>query len=239
MPSLPEQIIENIIGSEASVGPSGVMGSTSFGGSMGGSTLSSKAQKVNYKFNLPIYEVSFTTLVNLTNSKVSVEDTGNIKPQAISLIPDGLIYRYVTLTKSNIDDKNNQDIKIKFKAPLSFYTNNGIDPRVTRLQKWDGSKWNKLDTIQIGSDSTTYYFESSSSSLSLFAITAEITGLLPPSTTCNNLCTEGEALNVDTCQCSAVTYNLKELLNPKNLPYISAAVVIIGIIIIFTFLRRR
>jgi PGF-pre-PGF domain-containing protein len=240
MPSLPQQIIENIVGSEASVGPSGTMGGTSFGGSMGGSIVSSpKAQKVNYKFNLPIYEVSFMTLVNLTSSKVSIEDLGNIKPQTISLIPDGLIYKYARITTSNIDDKNNQDIKIKFKVPLPFYKDNGIDSRKTNLQKWDGNKWNKLDTIQIGSDSTTYYFESSSSSLSLFAITAEITGILTPSTTCNNFCNEGEALNVDTCTCSAIGYNLKGLLSPKNLPYTAVAIVIIGIIILFVFLRRR
>jgi PGF-pre-PGF domain-containing protein len=242
MPSLPQQIIENIVGSEASVGPSGVMGGTSFGGSMGSSVVSAIAQvrKIKYSFNnLPIYEISFTTSTDLTNSKISIEDLGNIKPQTINLIPDGLLYRYVTLTKSNIDDKSIDDIKINFKVPLSFYKNNGIDPRKTSLQKWDGSKWERMDTIQIGSDTTTYYFESSSSSLSIFAITAEITGLLPPSTTCNTFCEEGEALNVDTCTCSAVTYNLKGLLSPKNLPYISVVIVILGIIIIFAFLKRR
>jgi PGF-pre-PGF domain-containing protein len=244
----PNETTPIVSAEQPSVGPSGTMGGTSFGGSMGSgviksATLATKALKYQFE-NLPIYEVGLTTLVDVTGAKVSIEDLGNVKPQTTNLIPDGIIYRYVNLATDNIQKDQTQNITIKFKVLQSFYKDNEIDPRVTRLQRWDGSKWNKLDTIPTGSDTTYYYFSASPQSLSIFAITAEITGLLPPSTTCSEFCDEGEALNVDSCQCVSTKVGVaaipwEELLNPKNLPYTAVAVVIIGIIILFIFLRRR
>jgi PGF-pre-PGF domain-containing protein len=244
----PNETTPIVSAEQPSVGPSGTMGGTSFGGSMGSGVIRATTpinRALKYQFeNLPVYEVGLTTLVDVTGAKVSIEDLGNIKPQIMNLIPDGIIYRYVNLETTNIQKDQTQNITIKFKVLQSFFRSNSIDPRVTRLQRWDGSKWNKLDTTPTGSDTTYYYFSASPQSLSIFAITAEITGLLPPSTTCDKFCGENEALNVDNCQCVSVkagvfTIPWSELLNSKNLPYTIVAVVVLGIIILFIFLRRR
>ena len=186
-------------------GPSGVMGSASAGGGVSSRVITptiAYEEEITYEFrNHPIYEVTFITLVDISNSKVSVEDLGSIRPIRANVIPDGLIYRYVDLITSNIEEENTDSIKIRLKVPILFYIENDIDPRRTKLQRWTGSDWDVLNTSQIGSDDTYYYFRTLSDSLSLFAITAELTGISSPSTTCNKFCEEGEVLNIDSCEC--------------------------------------
>ena len=186
-------------------GPSGVMGSASAGGGVSSRVITptiAYEEEITYEFrNHPIYEVTFITLVDISNSKVSVEDLGSIRPIRANVIPDGLIYRYVDLITSNIEEENTDSIKIRLKVPILFYIENDIDPRRTKLQRWTGSDWDVLNTSQIGSDDTYYYFRTLSDSLSLFAITAELTGISPPSTTCDKFCEEGEVLNIDSCEC--------------------------------------
>ena len=186
-------------------GPSGIMGSASAGGAVSSRVVTptiAYEEEITYEFrNHPIYEVTFITLIDISDSKVSVENLGSIRPTRASIIPDGLIYRYVDLKTSNIEEQNTESIRIRLRVPILFYTENDIDPRRTKLQRWTGSDWDVLNTSQIGSDETYYYFRTLSDSLSLFAITAELTGISSPSTTCNKFCEEGEVLNIDTCEC--------------------------------------
>ena len=226
----------NFTVTQAGGGPGGGGGGGG-GGFVTTPTIASGEEVIYIFTDRPIYEVTFITLVDLFDPNISIEDLGSIKPNRTDVIPDGTVYKYVDLITSNIEEESTDSIRIKFKVPTSFYTEHDLDLRKTKLQRWTGSGWDVLNTSQIGSNDTYYYFRTLSDSLlSLFAITAELTGVSPPSTTCDKFCEEGEVLNIDSCECIPLVVTPGGImLDYKTFTYI---VTLISAFIIVLILRK-
>jgi len=103
----------------------------------------------------------------------------------------GRVYKTLCLEKKNITDGDIEDIKIKFKVPISWIEKNNeysgtiidisignikhenIYSTVISLYRFSNGKWNKLPTEFIRKDSYFAYFESKSPGLSAFLISGE------------------------------------------------------------------
>jgi PGF-CTERM protein len=81
--------------------------------------------------------------------------------------------------------KNIKDARIYFKVENTWLTSGGFKDSDIVLVRWDGVKWIPLETSQMRKDGTFTYFESKTTSLSPFAITAglkeEVVTPTPPS----------------------------------------------------------
>ncbi|MDD5474294.1 MAG: PGF-pre-PGF domain-containing protein [Candidatus Methanoperedens sp.] len=60
---------------------------------------------------------------------------------------------------------------IKFKVESSWLTSNNLAGNEVVLMRWDGSKWNPLETSEKGKDNTYTIFEAKTPGFSSFAIT--------------------------------------------------------------------
>ncbi|PWB54709.1 MAG: hypothetical protein C3F06_03670 [Candidatus Methanoperedenaceae archaeon] len=175
---------------------SGNSGTVSSSGSIGGGGGGPSGEKnsnieVIEKYDLPIYK-DRTTLFRFTNSKnpiLYVNITGNVNADLITTSVEVLkgTSMFVTAAQSGIvymnaniwvglngfaTPKNIKNAVIMFRVENSWIDNNNLTNSDINLQRWDGSKWNPLQTSEKGKDSIYTYFEANTNSFSPFAITA-------------------------------------------------------------------
>jgi PGF-pre-PGF domain-containing protein len=149
-------------------GAAGISGEVLRGGGLETEIKSSQMlEAVSYDYSIPIYKIELKPLTELTNSKIIIEDLGTIIPNGTKP-PGKIVYRFFDITTKNIPDAS--DIKIYFKVDKSFYVDNDISIRSTRLLRWNSVDWQELETNLIVSDLNYYYFISNTNELSYFAI---------------------------------------------------------------------
>ncbi|MDD4878383.1 MAG: PGF-pre-PGF domain-containing protein [Candidatus Nanoarchaeia archaeon] len=119
--------------------------------------------------NIPITEVQFEVKESASNVRVTVESLSG-KPSGIDT-PNGGIYKYLQITKTNLDDATIKNAKISFFVTKEWLDDNGFSPSDIKLQRYT-TKWVLLPVKVESSDANKVYFEATSSGFSYFAITA-------------------------------------------------------------------
>lgn len=121
--------------------------------------------------------------IELTNIQVKVKNTVNsvqitvtqssTKPAAIAVTAPGAVYGYYNIEKTNIDDEDVESATIMFKVKKDWITGQNIDETTIALERFKGGAWNKLPTTKVDEDGTYFYFQATTTELSIFAVTAE------------------------------------------------------------------
>ncbi|MBI5697816.1 MAG: PGF-pre-PGF domain-containing protein [Thaumarchaeota archaeon] len=110
----------------------------------------------------------------VSNVEVTVKESSLPAGANVAIAADqGAVYKYLEITKTNVQDADINKVKIKFKVEKSWATANNIDPATIALQRLVGNDWTTLTTSKVSEDSTYYYFEAESPGLSVFAITGK------------------------------------------------------------------
>ncbi len=126
---------------------------------------------VTYTFSAPehgIYEISVTGKANEIDVVMRIEALkGTSKSAAIS--PPGIVYKNLNILAGT--EKIKKAI-IKFKVENSWLTRNNLAGSDVKMVKWDGGKWNALETMERQKDNTYTYFEAKTDGFSSFAIVA-------------------------------------------------------------------
>jgi len=118
-------------------------------------------------------------------SNVGVTITESEKP-AEAPEPTGSVYKYLEIDKSNLEDADITQVKIKFKVSKSWIESNNIDSDTVKLTKYVDGAWTEITTSMLSSDDGYYYYEATSDSLSIYAITGQakaVTTTTIPTTT--------------------------------------------------------
>ncbi|MDW7725596.1 MAG: PGF-pre-PGF domain-containing protein [Candidatus Methanoperedens sp.] len=183
--------------------PSNPQGPSSGGGGGGGGGGTSGENFANImvkeKYDLYIYKDIVTSFqfTNLNNPVMSINIVGNVNAGEIntavevlrntsSLVKSpapGNVYKNVNIwvgTSGFGTSKNIKQAVIKFRIENSWISNNSIGSSSIKMLRWDGSKWNQLETSEMTKDSTYTYFEAKTDRFSSFAITGiEKEGYIP------------------------------------------------------------
>jgi PGF-pre-PGF domain-containing protein len=126
---------------------------------------------VTFTFSAPehgIYEISVTGKENEIDVVMRIEALkGTSKSAAIS--PAGIVYKNLNILAGT--EKIKEAI-IRFKVENSWISGSNLAGSDVKMAKWDGSKWNVLETMEKNKDSTHTHFEAKTDGFSSFAIVA-------------------------------------------------------------------
>jgi len=117
-------------------------------------------------------EIQIQVKTRVVSSELSVEKHGSNPADAATGAP-GIVYRYMSVSFTNIDDSNVQSAKIKFKVEKSWIEQNSVDASSAALYRYSGGVWNNLQTVKTGEDGVHVYYEAATPGFSYFAISAE------------------------------------------------------------------
>jgi PGF-pre-PGF domain-containing protein len=121
---------------------------------------------------LAIQEIKIDVKNDVTGVSVTVKETTKPAEATLAIASDvGAVYKYLTIEKSNIDNEDISEVKIKFKVEKSWITANSINPDTITLKRLVSNSWTDLTTTKLSEDSTYYYYEATSTGFSVFAIT--------------------------------------------------------------------
>ncbi len=122
--------------------------------------------------NIPVTDVSIKVKNAVSNVQVTITKT-DTAPTTIAIAAPGQTYAYLNIEKTNIQDSDISQVKIKFKVEKSWINANNINSNTIALQRYTNGGWTKLTTNKISEDTNFIYFETESPGLSVFAITGE------------------------------------------------------------------
>lgn len=128
---------------------------------------------------LAVTEITVTATADSTISTPSVtvkESSASALPSGVS-VPvsslEGSTYKYLIITKANVEDKQMAKATIKFKVEKSWFKNNKIDPDTVKLNRLVNNVWQELSTKKTGEDATYVHYEAETPGFSTFAITGK------------------------------------------------------------------
>ncbi|MDO8724852.1 MAG: PGF-pre-PGF domain-containing protein, partial [Candidatus Methanoperedens sp.] len=172
--------------------PSSGGGGGSSGGGGGGGTSGENFLNiiVKEKYDLFIYKDIVTSyrFKNISNPILSINIVGNVNageiPTAVEVLRNtsslvkspapGNVYKNVNIwvgTSGFGTSKNIKQAVITFRLPNSWLSSNNMKSSGIKMVRWDGSKWDQVETSEITKDSTYIYFEAKTNSFSSIAIT--------------------------------------------------------------------
>lgn len=125
---------------------------------------------VTYTFKAPehgIYEIAVTGKENENNIALRVEALKSTAKGVTTPAP-GTVYKNLNIIAGTTRIK---EAVIKFKVENSWLSGNNLAGGDVKLMKWDGSKWNILETTEKTKDGTFTFLEGKTGSFSSFAIT--------------------------------------------------------------------
>ncbi|TRZ87558.1 MAG: PGF-pre-PGF domain-containing protein [Methanosarcinales archaeon] len=126
---------------------------------------------VIYTFSAPehgIYEISVTGKANEIDVVMRIEALKSTS-KSVAIPPPGIIYKNLNILAGT--EKIKEAI-IRSKVENSWITSNNLAGSDVKMAKWDGGKWNVLETMEKNKDSTHTYFEAKTDGFSSFAIVA-------------------------------------------------------------------
>ncbi len=165
------------------------------GGSSGGSSGSNddisaptKVTQVYYSpeegqhtMNIASTNIPFTHIIFTLNKQVNGTVLMNVEqrdlPSFIDSLPR-LVYKYVKIDKSLIQDEDVSRTVIKFRVTKNWINNNNIDEEKIFLYRYTDD-WSEVDTVKTNEDSTYVYYESDSPGLSYFGIRGDEAEIIP------------------------------------------------------------
>jgi len=124
---------------------------------------------VMYEFHINLMLVAFKTITFSVNE--SLETAQIDVTRLFDAVPAGLenVYQYIEINSTLGDRVRN--VEITFEVANSWFVENGLDKTKMKLARYNGSKWEYLET-RITSEKTGYMvYKSGSPGLSVFAIT--------------------------------------------------------------------
>lgn len=133
---------------------------------------------VTYTFKEPehgISEITVTGKANQNDISIKIE-TLKSTAKGVSEQPPGAIYKNMNIVVGTTKIK---EAVIKFNVENSWLDSNNLAGSDVRMIKWDGSKWNTLETTEKNTDGKVTYYEAKTGSFSSFAITG-LKALAPP-----------------------------------------------------------
>lgn len=125
---------------------------------------------VTYTFKEPehgISEITVTGTANQNDVSVKVEVLKSTA-KSVSKPPPGEVYKNLNIV---VGTTNIKEAVIKFNVENSWLASNNLASGDVRMIKWDGSKWNTLETSEKNTDGKVTYYEAKTGSFSSFAIT--------------------------------------------------------------------
>lgn len=173
-------------------------------------------------------EIEVTNPVN--NVEVTITRTFS-QPTDVAIsassATDEKVYTYLKIEKTNIDDSDVKNVKIRFKVEKSWLTNNNIDASTVALKRYENGVWGTLTTNKVSEDGTYVYYEAISAKLSVFAIIAK--QLPAPTTTASTI-----------SAVTTTTVPVEILPKLKNIvPFFLALVIIVVFILFFYYAYRK
>ncbi len=125
---------------------------------------------------LAVSEITVTASSDSTISTPSVtvkESSSSALPSGVSApvsSGEGNIYKYLTITKANAEEKQISSARIKFKVEKSWLKANKIDANTVKLNRLVANVWQELTTKKISEDVNNAYYEAETPGFSTFAI---------------------------------------------------------------------
>lgn len=164
--------------------------------------------------NIGIEKIEFTPITTASNVQITVKETTAASAGVTAAISssEGAVYKYLEITKTNIQDTGISSAKISFKVPKSWVSANNIDKNTITLNRFVNNAWSKLSTTISNEDSTYVYFSATSPGFSIFAITggkvaaqpAPAPAPQPQQPVCGNgVCETGETTSNCAVDCPA------------------------------------
>ena len=130
--------------------------------------------KIKEVDKLKLQEIKIETKEAVENAQITIKEAVLPPKVEVPIKPDqGSVLKYVEVTKTNIEDYQISNVKIKFKVEKSWISSNSIDSDTVKLQRYESNLWKGLPTTKLNEDATNVYYETESPGLSLFAITGE------------------------------------------------------------------
>lgn len=133
-----------------------------------GKAASIKLTKIKYD-EIGVKEIIIKVSNKVNDIKISVSKLDN-KPASVTGVSDK-VYRYLEITKSNIQDSDISGGKIMFKVEKMWINENQIYPQTIALNRYVSGSWEKLNTMMTGEDDNFTYHEAETEGFSIFAIT--------------------------------------------------------------------
>ncbi len=125
---------------------------------------------VTYTFKAPehgVYEIAVTGKENENNIAIRVEALKSTAKSVTTSAP-GTVYKNLNIIVGTTRIK---EAVIRFRIENSWLADNNLAGGDVKLMKWDGSKWNILETTEKTKDGTFTLFEAKTTGFSSFAIT--------------------------------------------------------------------
>ncbi len=125
---------------------------------------------VPYNFSsvpeLGVYEILATGKENESDVAIRVE---LLKDQSKLVImpPDGTVYKNLNIWAGT--DKVKEAL-IRFRVENPWITSEGLESSSVSMYRWDGSKWDRLETTEITKDASYTYYEAKTYAFSPFTI---------------------------------------------------------------------
>jgi len=102
-------------------------------------------------------------------------------------------YKYLEITKDNLDDDQISSAKIYFKVAKVWVSSYAAEPGDVVLYRFEDNKWNILPTTLVDEDDTFYYYMATSEALSYYAIGLKTKEVVAPLLVCGDgILSEGE-----------------------------------------------
>lgn len=108
----------------------------------------------------------------VTSVEITIEKLSEQPADVATAVP-GNVYKYISVTKKNLDDENIETGKIKFKVGKSWITDNNVDADTIALYRYAQDEWNELSTSKVSEDDDYIYYEAETPGFSYFAISGE------------------------------------------------------------------
>ena len=118
---------------------------------------------------IPVSEVVFTVTENVSDVELTMTAEPG-KPPYIATGYPGIVYQYLTLSRSGLDDSSVSSVTIGFSVNRSFISEHNASMDDIIMARYYDGQWNELETNSKGSDINYYYYEAVSPGLSTFVI---------------------------------------------------------------------
>ncbi|VVB84823.1 Uncharacterised protein [uncultured archaeon] len=187
---------------------------------------------VTYKFSATehgIYEIAVAGSENENDIAVRIEALKGTSKLAAASAP-GTVYKNVNILAGT---KKIKEAFIRFKVENSWLDSNNLAVSDVKMVKWDGSKWNPIETTELSKDASYTYFEAKTDSFSIWAIA----GLKNEVSAAEPSVTQPEATPAVTTP--AVTQTPSAGAPPVNLATIMVVIVLIAIVAVVYFKRKE
>jgi len=113
--------------------------------------------------------VQFEVVQRIVAVEMTVESLAS-KPSSVSADAAAKVYKYFSLSFTNLAENNTESAKITFKVAKDWLSTNGVSASSVALYRYAGGAWVKLVTTKTSEDTGYAYYEATTPGFSYFAI---------------------------------------------------------------------